>query len=160
MLQAEAEYYQNVNPAVTPNVVENPIRVKKTIKTVNYTRKIVVKFGVAIFVYCLLLVFLCIKSASLGYEIEALKNDIHQLDNSNKQFEYEISQASSLDRIEEVAVRDLGMYKADLKNSFTVDVQNSPVLIASGVKDVSKRADTNKPLQKLYSNLSRLAQKD
>ena len=59
-----------------------------------------IKLSVIVFAYALLLVYLCIKSATLGYEIVGLENEINKLNTENNRMEYAIAQNSSLNIIE------------------------------------------------------------
>lgn len=158
MLQAQSKYAPQWSTPYTPERVYSVRKVKKTTRKVNQKRKTLVKGGIILFSYSLLLVFLCIKSATLGYQINNLENDIKQLETSNKSIEFQIAQKCSLDKIETVAVNDLGMYKPDIDKAINVEVQKEPVKVAS----ISSNSNTKKVgqnvLHSIYTNLSRLAQ--
>lgn len=134
--------------------------VRKTYKKVNTKRRFVIKAGVLLFIYAIVLVFLCMKSAALGYQILALENNIQQIETSNKQLEYQIAQKSSLQRIEKVAVKDLGMYTPDANEEVAVEAQPQTVNIAKHQNPVPQSKTAEKPLDKVYNALLLLAQKD
>lgn len=134
-------------------------QVTRITRKTNHYRKVMIKCGLGIFAYSVLLVFLCAKSASLGYEIEGLNKDISKLETANKRLEYQISLDSSLPRIEQLAASTLGMEKLDINNSIAVKAQPQPVQIAQQ-NDNTKEDNTvsQKPLYKIYTSLSQLAQ--
>lgn len=140
--------------------VELPVsepRKKTVIKpAVNQHRKILVKGGLLLFAYAVLLVFLCAKSASLGYDIDRLNKDIDKLNTANHRMEYQIAQLSSLSRIEKIATTQLGMQIPDLKKSIAVKVEPQPIQVASSQKEKTNLSE--KPLYKIYTSLSHLAQ--
>jgi|GEM_PF-5021896 len=70
------------------------------------------KLGIVSFAFALLLVFLCTRTATLGYQIVHLEEEISQLEEANKRLEYEIAEKSSLSWVEQVASNELGMKKA------------------------------------------------
>ncbi|CFX62484.1 Cell division protein, FtsL-like [Syntrophomonas zehnderi OL-4] len=134
-------------------------QVTRVTKKTNHHRKLMVKCGLGVFVYSVLLVFLCAKSASLGYEIEGLNKDISKLETANKRLEFQISQNSSLPQIEAIAVSNLGMEKLDINNSLAVKAEPQPVQIAKQKeKNTADNTASQKPLYKIYTSLSKLAQ--
>ncbi|MEN6461219.1 MAG: hypothetical protein ABFC94_07625 [Syntrophomonas sp.] len=134
--------------------------VRKTYKKVNTKKRFVIKAGVLLFIYALVLVFFCIKSAALGYQILALENSIQEIETANKQMEYQIAQKSSLQRIEKVAAKDLGMYKPAVNEDVAVKAQPQSVNVANRQDTMTPAKTAEKPLNKLYSALLVLAQKD
>lgn len=137
--------------------------VKKVVKKkANKRKKLLGKLGIGLFLYALLVVFLCIKSASLGYQIVELEKDISVLHTANDRIEYKIAQMTALPRIEAVAQNELHMYKPD--NSIKVAVSNSSY---SSTQDSSKVAIVDEnltpkeneggSLEKLYLSLMQLA---
>jgi len=154
MQQVAYDYSNSWQEKAESSVVEP--RVRTVVKTrTNQHRKIVVKCGLLLFGYAILLVFLCAKSASLGYEIENLNKDINKLTTANHRLEYQIASFSSLSRIEKIAVTELGMQRADLNNSIAVKVESQPIQVASR-KETTNLSE--KPLHKIYTSLSHLAQ--
>jgi len=111
------------------------------------------------FSFALLLVFLCNMSSTLGYQIEQLNLDIQSLQTANNRLDFQIAERSSLDRVERVAVTDLGMYKPDTKTSIALEVKAEPVQVASlAVTTPDDKNISQRILNKMYSSLSRLAQ--
>jgi len=133
-------------------------RVVKTTRQHNQHRKILVKCGLLVFAYAILLVFLCTKSAGLGYDIDNLNKDISKIATANHRLEYQIAQQSSLGRIEKIATTELGMQNADLKNAIAMQVDSQPIQVASQPTAATNMSE--KPLYKIYTSLSHLAQKD
>jgi len=161
MLQAESTCARDWR---VPNLPETPpvgTIARKTVcvyKT-NNKRKIYIKSAFMVFGYSLLLVFLCIKSATLGYQIENLEQDIQGLETANHRLEFQIAEKSSLDRVERIAVTQLGMTKPDAKSSLAMEVKSEPIQVAS-VSPVTTDDQniSEKLLNKMFSSLSRLAQ--
>lgn len=155
MQQVAYNYSNPWQEKVELSVVEP--RVRTVVKTrTNQHRKVLVKCGLLVFAYSVLLVFLCAKSASLGYDIDNLNKDINNLTTSNHRLEYQIASYSSLSRIEKIAVTELGMQRADLNNSIAVKAETQPVQVASNHKVTTNLSE--KPLHKIYTSLSHLAQ--
>jgi len=160
MVQAGLDYSKNWDIQPVSQPVNRVKKVKKIYKKTNPKRTLLFKIGLALFIYAVLLVYLCIKSATLGYQLVELENEINKLETANSRIEYEIAEKSSLDRIEKVAVTELGMHKSD-----------SRILVAAmfpeGVQvqvNTDEKKDGNsqmhigeKPLEKLYASLVRLA---
>lgn len=157
----QASYNYSTDWEATSSKPEISVRTaRKTYKKVNSKRKFVIKAGVALFLYALALVFFCIKSAALGYQIVALENNIQQIETSNKQMEYQIAQKSALPRIEKIAVKDLGMYKPELNENVDVEAQKQSVNIADRQNTVAQTKTAEHPLNKVYNALQVLAQND
>lgn len=154
MQQVAYKYSNSWQDKVELSVVEPRVRTVVKTKT-NQHRKILVKCGLLLFAYAVLLVFLCAESASLGYDIDNLNKDINKLTTANHRLEYQIACYSSLSRIEKVAVNELGMQRADLNNSIAVKVEAQPVQVASRTETTNL---SEKPLHKIYTSLSHLAQ--
>ncbi|MGI5920159.1 MAG: hypothetical protein ACOX6I_00230 [Syntrophomonadaceae bacterium] len=139
----------------------NTRRVIKTYKKINTKRRFVIQAGIFLFVYGLVLVYLCMTSAALGYQILALEKNIHQIETSNKQIEYQISEKSSLQRIERMAAKELGMYKPAADTGIAIAVQPEAVPVAPGQKDSPAQTGVaEKPMDKVYSAIKILAQRD
>jgi cell division protein FtsL len=156
--QAGYKYSTNWEP-LSPKPETNVRTVRKTCKKVNTKRKFVIKAGASLFIYALVLVFFCMKSSSLGYQIVALENNIQQIETSNNRMEYQIAQKSSLQRIEKIAAKDLGMYKPGTNEDIAVESQQQSVT-ANRQNPISQSKIAEKPLNKVYSALQLLAQKD
>ncbi len=138
--------------------------VRKTVKKkANSDRKLLGKIGIGVFVYGLLLVFLCIKSATLGYEIVHLENDIKELQNANSRIEYQIAEMTSLARIEKVAQNELNMYKPDrnIKVAVSNNIASSSDGSGDGIASINLQANgadiEGSSLEKLYASLMQLA---
>ena len=137
--------------------------VKKVVtKKPNKRRKLLGRLGMGMFLYGLLLVFLCIKSASLGYQIVQLEKDISGLQTANDRIEYRIAQMTALPQIEAVAQNELNMYKPD--KSIKIVVSNSAYSSSQGSSHVATVDESLTPqdnegssLEKLYLSLMQLA---
>ncbi|KUG03556.1 hypothetical protein ASZ90_018989 [hydrocarbon metagenome] len=135
---------------------------KVTKKKVNSRKKLLGKIGIALFLYGLLLVFLCIKSATLGYQIVSLEKDISNLQTANHRIEYQIAQKTSLQRVAEVAQNELNMYKPNsninvaVLNTYDSSSQDSSNT-ASLSEEISKADVNGSSLEKLYASLMQLA---
>lgn len=133
--------------------------VKRIYQKTDNRKKVLVKGVVMLFVYALVLVYLCIKSSTLGYQIVQLENDIHNLETANLRLQYEIQETCSLQHIEQVAINDLGMHKANKQISIAAIEKEITV-------DETDKAEENvdnpqvgeKVLKKLYSSLKVLAE--
>jgi cell division protein FtsL len=165
MLQAESSCARDWDTYKVPEAVVSKLPQavvggrKKTTTKVNHKRKIYIKSGIILFGYALILVFLCTSSSSLGYKIGKLEKEIKNLETSNSRIEYEIAQKTSLDRVAQVAVADLGMHKPDANKSIAMGVKAEPINIAmTATSTTDDKSMSQKLLLKVYSSLSRLAQ--
>lgn len=134
-------------------------RVTRTTRKVNQHRKTIIKCGFAVFAYAVLLVFLCSKSAGLGYDVESLNKEIAKLETENTRLEYQISKESSLTRVEQIASQQLGMQKAEMDSSLAMEVKPEPVKVANNTGNTKTNNVSQKPLDKIYDSLVYLAQK-
>lgn len=166
MLQAKSYYLpaESDTYPVQGRDVKKLYEVKKNYKTktVYNKRSIVIKSGMIFFLFAVLLVFLCIKSATLGYQINSLEKDIANLETENKRLGYSISQKTSLARIERIAMSELGMNKSNVSNGIAVAAVNNKVNnVSVEEKDINDSNSTisKKPLKKVYDNLVTLAKK-
>ena len=159
MLQAESSCARDWKTSDLPEPITRGRIVRKTVHKVNNKRKLYIKTAFLFFSFALLLVFLCNMSSTLGYQIEQLNVDIQSLQTANNRLDFQIAEKSSLDRVERVAVSDLGMYKPDSKTSIAVEFKAQPVQVASlAVTTPDDKNISQKILNKMYSSLSRLAQ--
>ncbi len=133
-------------------------QVTRTTRKVNQHRKIMIRCGFGLFAYAVLLVFLCSKSAGLGYDIESLNKEITALETANHRLEYQIAQESSLSRVEQLASSQLGMQKAEMTNSLAMEFKPEPEKVASRPVSSESNSISQKPLIKIYNSLSHLAQ--
>lgn len=158
MAQVGYDYSRYWEPS---SIVEPRTKViKKTYKKVNGKRKFVLKIAALAFIYALILVFICIKSATLGYQIISLEQDIKGYEASNNRLQYSIQENSSLDKIELMAVNDLGMNKPDNHMIVALSSNNSSLETENLVNEINISVIEEKPLYKLYSNLLILAEKN
>ncbi len=158
MQQAASRYSNDWRQEIQEKPELSLRQVTRTTRKVNVHRKIMIKCGFGMFAYAVLLVFLCSKSASLGYDIESLNKEINALETANHRLEFQIAQRSSLSRVEQLASSELGMQKAEMTNSLAMEIKPEPVQVAdNSVKSTSKSV-SQKPLLKIYNSLSRLAQ--
>ncbi|WP_054694535.1 hypothetical protein [Syntrophomonas palmitatica] len=145
------------NPAANVNDRQYR-RVKKKYKQVNPHKALLVRVSVFLFAYGLLIVFLCIKSATLGYQIVQLQNDIAKTEAANHKLEYSIAQQTSLKRVEMIASTQLGMYPA--KNQFQFTIEAPPKMQVAGRNLAAQPVEMgDKTLRSIYKNLRILAQK-
>ncbi len=135
--------------------------IKKIVRKKKTRRSMMVKTGLFLFFYALLLVFLCIKGAGLGYQIVALEKEVDALNASNARLEYEIAQATALGNIEKVALDELGMHKPDLKLSKVVDAPENNLTVQLSQSNVEARGPVSQgALEKVYSALLTLAERN
>ncbi|MDD2619084.1 MAG: hypothetical protein PHC92_00215 [Syntrophomonadaceae bacterium] len=129
-------------------------KVRRTVKKVDGRKSLLLKSSMGIFLIALIIVYLCMKSSTLGYQIVSLENDISKLETAKQQMEYQIAQKSSLQRIENVALNELGMCKPARESSFTVMLAstNEPVELVHSEKTSSE----GKSLERIYASLTRL----
>lgn len=158
MLQAATKYADEWSQDIPLQPQPTVRRVTQTTRKVNQHRKIMLQCGLGVFAYAVLLVFLCSKSASLGYNIENLNKDIQQLETSNHRLEYQIASASSLSQIEKRASTELGMKIAETNPALAMEVQPEPVRIADKTANTGENQMGQKPLLKIYNSLLQLAQ--
>lgn len=131
-------------------------KIRRTYKKSDNRKKFFVTTGFLLFVYALILVYLCIKGATLGYQIVELENQINQIETDNHRIEYNISRQSSLSRIEQVAVTELGMHKP-LEQIAVAAVNTKKVQPLDVEQEVVAEQSQEKPLRKLYASLVQLA---
>lgn len=128
-------------------------------KKVRTGKLFLIKGGVCVFIYALVLVFLCIKSATLGYEIVDLKNEINSLDTGNKRIEYKLARIRNLENIEKVAIQELGMYKPEEHLTVAAVQTTIESETAASPGPVAVNSEAGKaPLQKIYAGLVQLAE--
>lgn len=157
MLQAESSLARDWKAFDLPDT--NTSTVRKKVYKVNNQRKFFIKAIFLMFSMSLLLVFMCIKGATLGYQIEQLQSDIQNLETSNNRLDYQIAEKSSLARIEQIATTQLGMYKPDSSTAIALAAKAEPVQVASApAAPADDKNISQKLLNKMYSSLSRLAQ--
>ncbi|MBC7076032.1 MAG: cell division protein FtsL [Syntrophomonadaceae bacterium] len=142
-------------------------KVRRVSKKFKPRGKILFKIGVIAFIYALLLVYLSVRSAVLGYEIVELQNDINLLETANNRLEYEIAQKTSLKRIEQIAETELGMHKSDNYIAIadaTGENGQGQITAEAGISseeeasaDIQKGSDS---LRKIYASLLLLAAKN
>lgn len=156
MVQAEAKSYPNLE---MPDFheVQQTRRVKRTTKKVNQGRKILLIGGWLLLAYAFLLVFLCIQSDTLSYQIDSLQKDVAQLETTQGRIEYQISEAKSLDRVQKIAEQQLGMTKPAINSSVAIKADNQPVVVAN--KAAKNTTVSQNLLKKVVANMSSLAQK-
>ncbi len=158
MLQAQSSAARDWNYQPIPAPETKTVIRRRTVRKTNYPRKMYIKCALAVFGYALLLVFLCIKSATLGYEIERLEREVAGITTSNQRLEFQIAEKSSLAHVEQVAVTQLGMYKPDYNTSIAMATVAEPVSMASNTyAEANKTSVSQRLLDNLYASLSRLA---
>ncbi|MGI5880106.1 MAG: hypothetical protein ACOX6L_05875 [Syntrophomonadaceae bacterium] len=158
MIQAGLDYSRDWQTPVYNESVPNIRRIRRTQKITNVRSKLFVKIGFFAFAYAVILVYLCIKGASLGYQIVSLEKEIGDLETANKRMEYRIAQVNCLDRIESLAVTQLGMIKPH--QAVAVAAIKTVPEVEEGNQTVPTLQAERKPLDKIYSNLVKLAQRN
>ncbi len=162
MLQANQSLARvlDVPKEIHPEVSNGQVRkIRRTYKKIDGKKTWLLKSGLFFFAWALLIVCLCITVSNMGYQIVGLEADIEKLQDSNRRIEYEIAQKSSLDRIELMAVQDLGMVKAgeDLKFAVVIPAEKEERATMKQVSSEIADNDQEKALTKIYNNLVRLA---
>ncbi|HOB12157.1 MAG TPA: hypothetical protein PLM20_02505 [Syntrophomonadaceae bacterium] len=157
MIQAGLDYANNWDPQSFYRPVPQVKKVRRTYRKTNPKGKVVFKAAVALFVYALILVYLCIKGAVLGYQIVALEKEIQELETVNRRIEYTVAQKCSLDYVEAAAMQ-LGMEKASQGIAVAVLPDIEQVTIDENT-ETPTQAEKN-PLNKLYNNLLMLAHRN
>lgn len=155
MLQAQYGYARVLDTDVAYESFNRVKKVRRTVRKVDTRKSLAIKCSAGVFLVALSIVFLCIKSSTLGYQIVKLENDISKMESAQHQMEYQIAQKSSLQRIETVATKELGMVKPENNSPFTVMVasKEETVKLAQQVKTTEEE----KPLKKIYASLTHLA---
>jgi cell division protein FtsL len=158
MIQAQS-YARNAEGLDRSEQQARTAMVRRTYTRVNGKRVVVVKAAVLLFAYALVLVYLCIKSATLGYQIVDLEKQIDNLETSNKRIEYQIATETSLQRVEKVAVKELGMYKPDTSSVLQIAAQPEPVKTteASGGTVSKQHTAGSSILQKTYQTIAKMS---
>lgn len=164
MLQASQARQVEFQYSYTQNHKQPVGRIKKVYKKTKSHKPKLIKIGLALFVYALVVVYLCIKVSTMGYEIVRLEKDIDKLQAANHMLEFKIAEQISLDRVEMLATKQLGMCKPDVSRSIAVAAQKPESInlasqtVSSDIGN-SKTEMGEKTLHKIYSNLLLLAEK-
>lgn len=154
MIQAQS--YARQLPGLETQPQTRTRMVRRTYSSYNAKRAFVIKTGIILFAYALLLVYLCIKSATLGYQIVDLQKQINTLETDNKRIEYQIANATSLERVEEYAVKELGMCKPEADSMLQIAARPEITRAADSTHNLSQEQTTtaNKPLAKFYQTIA------
>ncbi|MGI6435347.1 MAG: hypothetical protein ACOX0F_08310 [Syntrophomonadaceae bacterium] len=156
MVQAGYKYADSWEATVPRQESPRVRRVRKTYRKVSIG-KLLFKVGMAAFAYGLVLVFLCLKASTLGYQIVQLETDIHQLESSNQRLQYEIEKKVSLDYVEQYALTQLGMDKAQ-EHIKIASAGVTPADTAAGASAPVSVSQKEEPtLHKIYASLVQLA---
>ncbi|QGT99129.1 hypothetical protein SYNTR_0536 [Candidatus Syntrophocurvum alkaliphilum] len=158
MLQAGYDYSRLPNYDDETKKRNKVKKIKRTYKVVNPERKFIIKIGCLAFLYALLLVFLCIKSSTLGYQVVELENEVHRIETANNRMSFAISEKSSLERIEKIAMQDMGMVRAGFSSEMAIPKTQHTINVAEIDSEVKVTADKEKPLDRIINSLSFLAQ--
>lgn len=161
MLQAVSQSARKLDKDYYSEPILYRTRVKVIRKKTYQKPLLYIKIGLILFVYAAFLVFLCMCSAMLDYQIHGLQKEISKLQTENKRLLYSIEQLSSLDRIERIATQELNMSKANWNNSYSIAALPSTVnnTQANEVSDTSFLKVSDKPMQKIYNTFLYLANK-
>ncbi|MGS0764224.1 hypothetical protein [Syntrophomonas curvata] len=142
---------------------QSPGKVRRVYKKSNPGKRTLIKVGMAGFAYAIILVYICVTVSNMGYQMVHLEKDIAKLQDANHMLEFKIAEQVSLDRIELVATKQLGMCKLDSNRAIAVTASRpEKVQIADQKTTVDKMENKSigeRSLQKLYSNLMLLAEK-
>ncbi len=160
MIQAGYDYAKWEDQYVPEPTRQDRSVKRKTATNKNAKRNVMIKLCIIVFAYALLLVYLCIKSATLGYEIVSLENEINQMNTENHRMEYAIAENTSLDLIEQKATSELGMIIPGTEMSYAVAVVSESVNPVLKVEMVDNTAAEDKPLAKLYASIMLLTGKN
>lgn len=155
MLQAQYGYARVLDREPAYEQFNRVKKIRRTVKKVDTRKSLAIKCSIAAFLIALSIVYLCIKSSTLGYQIVSLENEIGKMETAKQQMGYQIAEKSSLDRIETVATNELGMCKPEKDTSFTVMVEanKQPVKLAKQANSIGE----GKSLERIYASLTRLA---
>lgn len=139
-------------------------RIRRVYQKSNPRKRTLIKMGMALFAYAIILVYLCITVSTMGYKMVHLEKDIEKLQDANHMLEFKIAEQVSLDRVEMVATRQLGMCKLDAKKAITVAACKPETVQVADQRATGSDLESNtsigeRSLQKLYSNLMLLAEK-
>lgn len=160
MIQAGYDYATWEDQYVPePTRQDRSVKRKKVINK-HAKRNVMVKLFIIIFAYALLLVYLCIKSATLGYEIVSLENEINRMTTENHRMEYAIAQNTSLALIEQKAINELGMIIPGTEMGYAVAAIAEPVNPVLTVETADNTVAEDKPLAKLYASIMSLTGKN
>lgn len=157
MIQAGLDYSKNWDAETLYRPVPQVQKVRRTYRKSNPKGKLIVKTGLALFLYALVLVYLCFKGAALGYQIVELERDIHQLETSNQRAAYSISEKQSLAHIE-AAAANLGMQKPGQGIMIAASAGAERIMVDQPNTQSGPNQAGGGPLKKLYKNLVVLAQ--
>lgn len=136
MLEARQYKYQEELIVKKNEPQKNITKREKRKKILRPDAKFYVKSVLTIFILALLLVYVCIKSATLGYEIVQLEKEIHTLETENQRLVYDIAEKSSLERIELIAIEELGMHKPSLNSNVTIAALPEKVSLSEGYSEI------------------------
>jgi len=161
MVQAGQSYARKWEEAYIPAtpIVNLQTEVRPSYRKISISRSLVIKTILFLFAYALLLVYLCIKSSTLGYQIVNLENSIASLESANHSLECSIAQQTSLRRVELIATRDLGMHRSVDTAAVCMNIPNTLNVAEKGSPTQAGQAE-NSTLQNIYKNLRRLAIKN
>lgn len=134
--------------------------IRRTYKKVNHKKECLIKLGICLFLYACLAVYLCIRGAVLGYQIVQLENDINKLEVAGNRMEYEIAQKSSLEKIEQLAITELGMHRPEEHMTVAGACIENKEPNTDYQPESAEVQTANKPLGKLYASLVHLAVKN
>jgi cell division protein FtsL len=157
MVQAGYNYARDLALQPVSEPAKRERHIHRTYKKVNRKQEWLIKIGICFFLYACLVVFLCIKGAVLGYQIVQLENDINKLEASADRMEYEIAQKSSLEKIEQLAVAELGMHHPEEHMKIAGSCIENQEMKTDEYPETVEAQTAGKPLGKLYASLVHLA---
>lgn len=139
-------------------------KIRRVYKKSNPGKRTLIKVGMAAFAYAIISVYLCVTVSTMGYQMVHLEKDVEKLQDANHMLEFKIAEQVSLDRVEMMATKQLGMCKLDSSRAIAVTAcKPEPVQVANQNPVGDRLADKTNigewSLQKLYSNLMLLAEK-
>lgn len=164
----QAGYKYETYSDYTVNKAEISHNFKSTVNKASILRakkkKMLFKGIVVFFAYALVLVYLCVKSATLGYQIVNLEKDIHAVETENLRIKYLTENSCSLETVEKIAINELKMTKPDGRIDVALlspEIKSvTPEKVESNRVEARENQPREKPLHKLYANMAFLATKN
>lgn len=160
MIQAEPKHWNYLDfddsiSAVPVRKRQRPVR-SNTIARLSFF----------ILIFCVAFTYLNIQASLMGYKIVELKKDIANLDTDNKKLDLQIAELSSLDRVQQVAEKNMGMYRPDTNCMIAMAGEEKivPVVHVEGKPVKEEPVITMKSLYKgiasVFTNTRTLSMKD
>jgi cell division protein FtsL len=151
----QVDYHDLIEPAAAPSRGEATRKRRR--KNRSLKQKKLIRLLAAALIYGLILVALTLQGSMLSYRITTLKSDISLIETANYQYEYQIQQLSSLDRVEMIAVNELDMVKPEWQQAYMMAaIPAAPEEKPETLLLETQIPDQGSPLAKVYGMLSAL----